>query len=484
MKLIILLYITLNLLSSDFRDETIYFVITDRFVDGDLKNNEIWGDEYIPGNLRYYQGGDFKGLIENLDYIKEMGFTSIWITPPVMQPPGRYLNSSKTYDAAGYHGYWAWDLSKVDPHLETPGYTYKDLINKAHEKGLKIIQDVVINHGHGGDVDIDVKWYNDRGKIWGLGRVFDYFNDTYNWFTKEDPVLFDLLDFNDKNPEVRRWLIDIYKYWRDMGVDGFRLDTVVWVSSDFIKEFAYEMRKDKPDFFIFGEVWTNSDFDLLSSYTRMEDGSISVLDMPLSSMGGNWGPLEKVFKGGDYRDVLKIFENDYKYSDPTYLVIYPDNHDKPRFNSPQSPATYEQYLDMLNFYFTVRGIPCIYYGTEIMMQGGEDPDNRRILGKDGVKKARKSKLYNYIKKLNNLRKTIPHLRYGKMEVIEADKDILIFKRIFNEESILVVLNKSTKNYHYNIERGNNYLDLLNKKRINDSILRVLPHSFAVLKITN
>ncbi|MCX7905185.1 MAG: alpha-amylase family glycosyl hydrolase, partial [Elusimicrobiales bacterium] len=153
--IIILLCFFVFLDGGDFRDESIYFIVTDRFIDGDPSNNNIWGDEYIPGNLRYYQGGDFKGLIENLDYIKDMGFTAIWITPPVMQPPGRYINSSKTYDAAGYHGYWAWDLSIVDLHLESPGYTYKDLIEKAHKMGLKIIQDVVINHAHGGDVSID-----------------------------------------------------------------------------------------------------------------------------------------------------------------------------------------------------------------------------------------------------------------------------------------------------------------------------------------
>ena len=137
---------------ADFRNETIYFLMTDRFADGDPFNNNIYGDEYKPGNLRYYQGGDFKGLIDNLDYIKDMGFTAIWITPPVMQPEGRYVNSGENYDATGYHGYWAYDFSVIDPHLESPGATYRDLINAAHSKGIKVIQDIVLNHGHGGDV--------------------------------------------------------------------------------------------------------------------------------------------------------------------------------------------------------------------------------------------------------------------------------------------------------------------------------------------
>ncbi|MGC9070466.1 MAG: alpha-amylase family glycosyl hydrolase [Elusimicrobiales bacterium] len=461
---------------------SIYFVVTDRFVDGDEANNNIYGDEYIKGNLRYYQGGDFKGLIENLDYIKGMGFNAIWITPPVMQPPGRYVNSSKTYDAAGYHGYWGWDLSRVDPHLESRGYTYKDLIERAHKKGIKIIQDVVINHAHGGDVDVSVNWYKDRGKVFGLGRFFDYFNDTYSWFTREGAVLFDLLDFNDKNPDTRRWLIDIYRGWRDMGVDGFRLDSVVWVSSDFVREFSYEMKKDKPDFFIFGEVWTNSDFDLLSSYTKMGDGSISVLDMPLSAMGGEWGPLEKVFKGESFEKAVKIFENDYKYPDPTYLVVYPDNHDKPRFNSPSSPADYKQYLDMLNFYFTVRGIPCIYYGTEVMMEGGDDPDNRRFLGIDGIEKARKTPLYKHIKKLNELRKKLPPLRYGKQKIISYSHNLLIFKRFTDEKEVFVILNKSDKEYVGELDflKKCIFIDYVSGKKLKSWKIKVSPHSLLVL----
>ncbi|MEI7528944.1 MAG: alpha-amylase family glycosyl hydrolase, partial [Elusimicrobiota bacterium] len=207
----------------DFRNESIYFVMTDRFVDGDSGNNNIYGDEYKPGNLKYYQGGDFKGLMENLDYIKDLGFTAIWITPPVMQPPGRYMNLEGSYDAAGYHGYWGWDFSKIDPHLESQGAAYSDLIAAVHAKGMKLIQDVVPNHGHGGYVNQSVKWYGQKGKIFGLGKTYDYDNDTQNWFTHSGPVIADLLDLNDSNPETAKWLIDIYKNYQNMGVDAFRI---------------------------------------------------------------------------------------------------------------------------------------------------------------------------------------------------------------------------------------------------------------------
>jgi len=434
--------------SRDFRDESIYFVMTDRFVDGDKGNNDIYGDEYRPGNLRYYQGGDFKGLIENLDHIKDMGFTAVWITPPVMQPPGRYLNRAGTYDAAGYHGYWAWDFSKIDPHLESKGASYADLIGAVHAKGMKIIQDVVANHGHGGDAAPSVKWYGQKCRVSGLGRTFDYDDDKQNWFHHSGPVVADLLDFNEDNPETVKWLVEIYKGWQNLGVDAFRIDTVVWMKPEFWKTFTAEMHGNKKDFFMFGEVWTNDDFNLLAGYTRLAPGepmnsAMSVLDMPGSSMGG-WGRFEAVFKGGDYNQVDEVLKNDSKYKDATYLVTFLDNPDKPRFNGVAgdgTPASAEQYFDALNFYFTARGIPCVYYGTEARMAGGNDPDNRRYLGTDGIKASKTDPVYLHLKKLNSLRRAVPALRKGVQTRLYGSKDQYVFKREYNGESVFVFLNK-------------------------------------------
>jgi cyclomaltodextrin glucanotransferase len=432
----------------DFREETIYLVLTDRFADGDPANNNIYGDEYAPGNLRYYQGGDFKGLIENLDYIKNMGFTALWITPPVMQPPGRYVNSSRTYDAAGYHGYWAWDFSKIDPHLESAGAAYKDLIAAAHAKGLKVIQDIVLNHGHGGDTAPDVKWHSRRGQLSGLGRTFDYYDDKENWFNHKGPALADLLDLNDQNPEVLKWYTAIYRGYQALGVDAFRLDTVGWMPPKFWQEFTAAMHQSKKDFFIFGEIWTNDDYKLLGSYTRLARGNpmragMSVMDMPGSSMGG-WGNLEKVFKGGSYAAVDELLSHDGAYQDPTWLVTFLDNHDKPRFNGEGggTPATAEQYADALNFYFTARGIPCIYYGTELMMPGGDDPDNRRMLGAEGLKRAPAGPVYRRLAELNALRRASPALQKGAQKKLYSQKDQYVFRRAYGGSVAYVFLNKA------------------------------------------
>lgn len=434
----------------DFREESIYFVMTDRFVDGDPSNNNLFGDEYRPGDLRFNQGGDFKGLMSQLDYIKEMGFTAVWITPPVMQPPGRYMNDSRSYEASGYHGYWAWDFSKIDPHLESPGATYDDFIRACHAKGLKVVQDIVTNHGHGTATAPEVKWHSQRNQVFGLGRMFDVGNDSHQWFNHGGDKIADLMDFNDRNDTVTDWFAAIYEQYQDRGVDAFRIDTTAWMRPEFWTKFTDRMHANKKDFFMFGEVWTNGDFNWLASYTKLgtrEGGpmnnGLSVLDMPGSAMN-TWGQLEYTFKGGDYRQVNSLISQDSKYKDATYLVTYLDNHDKPRFNGTGGdgrPASTEHFIDALNWYFTARGIPCIYYGTENQMQGGNDPDNRRVLGLNGISQARNNPVFHQLRRLNAMRQSFLPLQKGPQKQLGADQDTCAFQRDYEGETALVFLNK-------------------------------------------
>jgi cyclomaltodextrin glucanotransferase len=225
---------------------------------------------------------------------------------------------------------------------------------------------------------------------------------------------------------------------------------------------------------MFGEVWTNGDYNWIASYTNLVGGDtmnngMSVLDMPLSSMG-TWGQLEQVFKGGDYSKVDDVLKNDSKYKDATYLVTFLDNHDKPRFNGPGwdgSSATTEQYVDALNFYFTARGIPCIYYGTEVQMAGGNDPDNRRYLGVDGIKLAKSNPVYLQLKKLNALRRSSIALEKGKQTNIYSSKNQYAFKRDYNDSVVYVFLNKDDNPANIKVSGidSGDYTDLLTGEKI-------------------
>jgi cyclomaltodextrin glucanotransferase len=174
----------------------------------------------------------------------------------------------------------------------------------------------------------------------------------------------------------------------------------------------------------------------------MESG-MSVLDMPGSAMN-TWGRLESTFKGGDYREADAVLSQDALYRDASYLVTFLDNHDKPRFNGTGSqgrPAATEHFVDALNWYFTSRGIPCIYYGTEVQMQGGEDPDNRRMLGLDGIARARTDRVFGHLTFLNALRKGSAALQKGTQRKLLADRDVYAFRRDHQGDAAIVALNK-------------------------------------------
>ncbi|MFN4244649.1 MAG: alpha-amylase family glycosyl hydrolase [Brevinematia bacterium] len=479
----------------DPRDWRVYFVMVDRFVDGYSGNNNIYGDEYrTPNNdsdeaLRYYNGGDFKGLIDNLDYIKEMGFNAIWITPVVKQPEGRYVNSSQTYDAAGYHGYWGYDFDSIDPHLESPGATYDDLIREAHNRGIKIIQDIVPNHAHGGDAHPSVKWYNNRLKVkfdnqwWEYNQATDpYYNNTngvsgiwesspgfFNY--RGDYKLLDLLDFNECDPRTRQHIINVYKRFIDRGVDGFRIDTVAYMRKEWWGLFAdamweYAASKGKPWFWQVGEAWVATRSEALSYTTYSTRGAFSILDLHGSCMDFP-GQAKGVFAGGSgFEQMANIMSSDYSGAiDPTFLGTFVDNHDKPRFPGGyyDSDTMVRIWKNALNWYFLARGIPIVYYGTEfegtsdsINDYGAGEPKNRRYVGQSRINNARNYNypIYRHLKLLNKLREAEIALRRGSQVNIHLQGDLAVFRREYVSSVAYVLLNKGSANQNYTVSLPN------------------------------
>ena len=471
----------------DFREENIYFMMTDRFCDGDKTNNNIWGDEYLPGGesqmydfnksktgiLSYYHGGDFKGIINNLDYLVEMGFTAIWITPSVKQAEGRFYYGD--YEASGFHGYWGYDFDQIDPHLHSSGKNsdgwadYEAMVAACHEKGIRVMQDVVINHGNQSISDPKTKWHALDGTV-----IMD--GETWTWETKDkyyDPSNLSngfyaykdawgcagLIDFNDKSPDrkdARQHMINVYKKFIDAGVDAFRIDTVAYVTNEWCGEFADAMYKHAQSkgnnhFYMIGEAWCGR-HDAVARHSKDTTDSLHMLDMHLSCLDYP-GEMSSVFKdGGDYARFESVIASDAGWGtdaeEHTKTAMFVDNHDCFRNNGIYSEA---QYKNALNYIYLFRGVPVVFYGTEAMYSwkgahastNKDDVVSRWMLGDQGINYVKQNKptMYKHLKVLNTIRSESPCIQKGVQENIEVSGDKAVFTRTYEGKTAYVAISK-------------------------------------------
>lgn len=391
------------------REDIIYSIMTDRFCDGDASNDA----NTSASDLKSYHGGDFQGIINKLDYIKELGFTTIWISPVVDN------------ESFGYHGYWAYDFYKTEEHFGTVA-KLKELVDAAHSKGMKVIIDLVVNHtGAQNPWASDPKyagWFHDNGNI-------------INWNDQsevENGKLAGLPDFDTENPEVRRYLYDMAKWWiSQTGFDGYRLDTVRHIPKPFWEEFVKEIKKDYPDFFFLGEVFSG-DADYVAGYQKT--GIDGITDFPM------YYAINDVFGGVKPAGRLsEAIEKSSVYSDRYLMGTFIDNHDVPRFTNQLTAFKTEKLRQALAFTMTYTGIPIVYYGTEIAMKGGSDPDNRRDMDWSAT-----SPFTDYIKKLTSIRKSNPALTGGELKISKVESDFISYYRSSGSNTVIVVFNTSNK----------------------------------------
>ena len=472
---------------SDFRDESIYFVMTTRFFDGDESNNtQCWENQSANAGDPPWRG-DFKGLIEKLDYIKALGFTAVWITPVVENASG--------YD---YHGYHAHDFSKVDHRYESEGVGFQELINAAHAKGMKIILDIVLNHtGNFGETNLcklftrdtdptkqaDINacmipytkkdggklpdnylslkpgaqydsrltqmkntlgQNNDVNNYWHHYAHFNWDNHT-RWHGQ---IAGDCVDLNTENPAVTNYLVECYGKFIAMGVDGFRIDTSGHISrltfnKAFLPQFTalaeqYKAKRNGGPFFMYGEVcarernvtyrntqyaspyfytwketkdyaWDTSETSWnnivvkegeLGNHTNMNSVEKTATDyagesnLPNSNnafLTGNnyhkpdyskWNNFSVIDfpMHWNFRTAAEAFgvkSGDKHYNDATYNVVYVDSHDYAPDGAPESVRFNQDedvWAENSSLMFTFRGIPCIYYGSEIQFMKGAPID--------------------------------------------------------------------------------------------------------------
>ncbi len=457
-------------------DESVYFVMTDRFENGDSSNDYGGSNQslpvsgFAPEDIGYWHGGDFKGLTKRLDYIKSMGFTSIWITPPVVQ---KYVQGN----SAAYHGYWGVDFTTVDPHLGTEA-DFKEFVVGAHKLGMKVIIDVVTNH------TADVIYYENGRPVVGaaeanikkpdwLNQVSNYHNLGNNPSSGNlvlDGDFFGLDDLATENPKVISGWIDVWSNWiTKFDIDGMRIDTFKHVNPEFWKAFipkiqAAAIAAGKKDFPIFGEA-ADSDAQSLSTYVA--GGEVpSVLDFDFQKQVKSFAQF-----GVSAESLAELFNRDDLYTTSTTnaygLATFLGNHDMGRIgyflSNAVSAGESQPLLERAKLanaaLFLLRGGPVLYYGDEKGMTGigGDkkarqdmfatqvvDWQNEVRIGSTPIKNLSafdvKNPLEDQITELQKVIAANPALRNGTQEVRYAKYGLFIVSRYLNGVEYLVALN--------------------------------------------
>lgn len=490
----------------DWQDRAIYFVLLDRFWNGDHSNDDQGQGEFDPSNDDCFQGGDLKGVIEKLPHIKHLGFDALWITPPVRnQWVNPYIGTR------GYHGYWASDFTKIDPHFGALE-DYRRLVKEAHKRGIKVIQDIVVNHT-GNFFTVDEKLYDPKRpeRAWKAvvpeapddpvfklnnpnvaehkkAAVYNFTPNISDFKSRKQTLTYamgDLDDINLKSPLVRRRFREIYNYWIDeVGVDGFRVDTVYYTPEDFYEDFLYAedraspgvkrfaRAKGKDDFFVFGEVWSY-DYAAVNRYLR--SGKTKRLDSAIDH------PLNEALAQVFYRKTATE-----KLSKPlaaerpnaNFWVNFLDNHDVERMASRAPWPCVRQSLAAL---FTLPGIPCVYYGTEAGLTAPRQNMFREEYFDEHLERAA------FLKRLVRFRKAHPALSRGRCKVEQTSPEcgLLSYSVTRGKESYLAVFNTSPDRMVYRLDvRRRRFTALLGSEPALPPLSEIMvlaPDSFLILR---
>ena len=451
-----------------FASEAVYFVVTDRFVNGDPRNDQrdqggahpsfdipLRCPDGVVAHLGYL-GGDFRGLLDNADYIREMGFSAVWITPIVDNPDEAFTGGDEVTctsfltdrGKAGYHGYWGMNFYAVDEHLPSPGLGFAELTRGLRAKGLKTVLDIVANHsspawsmpekqpGFGQVLDAAGTLLADHGNL-PPAQLDPAHNPLQRWYNTK-PDLAQLGDFNPDNPAVMDYLVGAYRQWIEQGAAAFRVDTIGHQPLGFWNRFAARIREGHPGFFMFGEAF---DYEAakIAPYTWNENGHYSVLDFPMKQAIA--ATFEK--PGGDYAALGPALAIEGgPYQNPYELTTFYDNHDMARFAGSDNA-----FIDAHNWLFTARGIPVVYYGSEMGFMRGraEHHGNRNYFGAEGIAAARSHPIRAALSRVAHAREASVALQRGLQLDLELAGDRAAFYRVYQHEGVaqtaLVLLNK-------------------------------------------
>lgn len=456
------------------RDDVIYLIMPDRFSNGDRSNDD---PEVSRGILdrskpRYYHGGDLQGVIDRLPYLKDLGVTAIWLNPIYNNRDG--LNEREQYPeepggpkrpVTDYHGYGATDFYAVEEHfgdLEK----FRQLVREAHRAGIKVIQDQVANHSgpyHPWVSDSPTPtWYNGTqgdhlDENWQTHLLMDKYASPEllrpvldGWFVNILP------DLNQNDPEAARYIIQNTLWWIGAtGIDAIRQDTLPYVPRRFWRDWMTAIKREYPKLNVVGETLDGlpSQVAFFQGGARRFDGIDSMIDTefdyPLHFA------IRRVFaEGQSIRQLLDIVNQDYLYPNPDILVTLLGSHDVLRFMSERG-ATADGLKLAFAFLATYRGIPQLYYGDEIAMRGGNDPDNRRDFPggwpgdprnafEQSGRTAEEQEVFEHLRKALRLRSELEPLRRGRTMHLSIDDQAYVFARYTDAGTVIVAINNSDR----------------------------------------
>ena len=441
--------------------DVIYLITPDRFVNGNPDNDAVTGMKELPNRNHYNgrHGGDIQGIKNSLDYLAGMGFTSVWLNP--------VLENNMT--RVSYHGYSTTDFYKVDPRYGT-NEEYRELGKAIHQKGMKLMMDMIFNH-----IGSEHWWMNDMPSADWLNFYPEYKITTHRRTVNQDPYASEvdkmamsdgwfvpsMPDLNQRNPFLSNYLIQNSIWWTEyVGLDGIRMDTYPYPDKYAMAEWTRRMLEEYPDFYMVGEEWSMN--AAIISYWQKgkvnQDGYVSelpgLMDFPLNDA------VIRGLKDSGKDGLLQMYEalaNDFQFPHPEKLVVFPDNHDMMRFYDQLN-----QNVDLLKlgivYYATTRGIPQIFYGTEILMSspgpkedgkiradfpGGWDGDVVNAFTGAGLSEKQKE-VQEYIRKVLNWRKNNPIVHSGELKHFAPVDGIYVYFRYNQNGKVMVVLNKNTQ----------------------------------------
>jgi glycosidase len=452
--------------------DVIYLITPDRFANGDPSNDQVEGMTEAPNRLEKNgrHGGDLEGIRQHLDYISEMGYTAVWPNPILENNMPRY----------SYHGYAITDFYKVDPRMGT-NESFKSFCTDASKKGIKTIMDMVINH-----CGLEHWWMKDPPtEDW-----INYYNQPYigtshrktvqmdpyaapedhevftkGWFVRTMP------DLNVENPYLGTYLIQNSIWWIEYaGLSGIRMDTYVYPDENYMSHWSEKVMREYPHFNIAGEVW-HLNPDIISHWQegKMNENGYksylpSLFDFPVQNALRNalMSP-----DGGDsgWAMLYETLAQDFEYPNPSNLVVFSDNHDMNRIYS-QLGEDIDKFRMAIAFILTTRGIPEIFYGTEMLMTspekrddgvirsdfpGGWKEDPVNAFNRNGLTEIQKATM-EYIRNLLFWRKQHSVIHSGKLIQYVPENGIYVYFRYNEDSTIMIILNKNKEPITLSLDR--------------------------------